>query len=50
VVSGDEELGRIAPKASKELKAVILRYDDTKKSSLHYEVNKNGEVFNIDLQ
>jgi hypothetical protein len=50
VVSGDEELGRIAPKASDELKTVILRYGDAKKSSLHYQVTKSGEVFNIDLQ
>jgi hypothetical protein len=50
VVGADEERGRVPPKASREVKTVILRYGDPKKSSLHYDVNKNGEVFNIDLQ
>ena len=33
-VSMDEELGKIPPKASKELKAVIARYGDVKTSPL----------------
>jgi hypothetical protein len=50
VVGREEERGWVPPKASREVKTVILRYGDPKKSSLHYEVNKNGEVVNIDLQ
>jgi hypothetical protein len=50
VVGADEERGRVPPKASKEVKEVILRYGDPQKSPLHYDVNKNGEVFNIELQ
>jgi hypothetical protein len=37
-VSNEEELHQIEPRASKELKAVIARYGDVQKSSLHYEI------------
>lgn len=46
----EEELGHTPPKASKELKAVILRYGDPKTSPLHYEIAKNGQVIAIDLE
>jgi hypothetical protein len=50
VVSNDEDLGKKPPKVSRELKAVIGRYADPKKSSLHVEVIKNGQVVDLDLQ
>ena len=49
-VSGDEELGRKKSKASKELKEVIKRYADPKKSKLHYDVTENGQFFEIKLE
>jgi hypothetical protein len=48
-VSADEETHKIPPKASKELRAVIARYGDPKKSPLHYEVTGSGQHFDIDL-
>jgi hypothetical protein len=48
-VSNEEELGQIAPKASKELKEVIARHGDLKTSKLHYEVKGNGQVIDINL-
>jgi hypothetical protein len=48
-VSAEEELGKIKPKASKELKAVIARFGDLKKSPLHYEVTTSGQVIEIKL-
>jgi hypothetical protein len=49
-VGNDEYLGKIPPKASEELRAVIAKYRDPKTSSLHYEVKKNGEFFEIKLE
>jgi hypothetical protein len=49
-VSAEEETHQIAPKASKELKAVIARYGDTKASGLHFEVTRSGQHFDIDLK
>ena len=49
-VSNEEELGQIKPKASKELKAVIAKYGDPTKSPLHYEITKNGQFFEINLE
>ena len=49
-VSMEEELHQIPPKASKELKAVIARYGDVKKSPLRYEVKKDGQFIEIDLE
>ena|SRR2546421_11045749 len=46
----EEEIGHIPPKASKELKAVIARYGDVKTSPLHYEITKNGQVVEINLE
>jgi hypothetical protein len=48
--SANEDMGNSAPKASKELKAVIARYGDPKKSDLHYEVTENGQFIEIDLK
>jgi hypothetical protein len=50
VVSNEEELGQIRPKASRELKAVIAKYGDPEKSPLHYEITKNGDFFDIQLE
>jgi hypothetical protein len=49
-MSAEEETHQIPPKASKELRAVISKYGDPKTSGLHYDVTKNGEFFEIDLQ
>jgi hypothetical protein len=49
-VSAQEELHEIPPKASKELQAVIASYGDVKRSPLRYEINKNGQVIDIDLK
>src|SRR5436309_1455831 len=49
-VGVDEELRKIPPKASKELKAVIAKYGDLKTSPLHYEISKNGQFFDIQLE
>jgi hypothetical protein len=49
VVSNEEELHQIPPKASKELKAVIARYGDPEKSDLHYEITRDGQVVEITL-
>src|SRR5262249_27779478 len=46
-VNVDEELHKIPPKASKELKAVIAKYGNVKTSPLHVEVTKNGEFFDL---
>jgi hypothetical protein len=48
--SNEEESGTIPPKASKELKAVIKKYGDLKTSTLHYEVTKNGQFIEINLE
>jgi hypothetical protein len=48
-VSMEEELHQIPPKASKELKAVIAKYGDVKTSPLRYEITKNGQFIEINL-
>jgi hypothetical protein len=48
-VSADEETHKIPPKASKELKEVILRYGDLKTSKLHYDVTKDDQFIEINL-
>ena len=48
-VSVEEELHQIPPKASKELKAVIARYGDPKKSPLHVEITGSGQFIPIEL-
>jgi hypothetical protein len=49
-MSPEEELHQVPPKVSKELQAIIAKYGDPKKSSLHYEVTKSGQHFDIDLE
>jgi hypothetical protein len=49
-VSMEEELRKIPPKASPELKAVIARYGDLKTSPLHYEITKSGQFIEIQLE
>ena len=49
-VSMDEELHKIPPKASKDLKAVIAKYGDMKTSPLRYEITKNGQFIEINLE
>jgi hypothetical protein len=49
VPSNEEELGQ-APKASKELLAVIAKYGDPAASPLHYEVTHNGQFIDIKLE
>jgi len=48
-VSLDEELHKIPPKASKELKAVIAKYGDVKASPLRAEVTGSGQFIEINL-
>lgn len=48
-VSADEEMRKIPPKASAELKAVIAKYADLKTSPLHYELTTNGQIIEINL-
>jgi hypothetical protein len=49
-VGMDEELHKIPPKASNDLKAVIAKYGDVKSSPLRYEVKKDGQVIEIKLE
>jgi hypothetical protein len=49
VVSNEEELHQIPPKASDALKVVIARYGNPDKPLLHFEVKKSSEYFEIKL-
>jgi hypothetical protein len=49
-VSAEEELGKIPPKASKELRAVITRNGDPKQSNLRFEVTESGQFFDVQLK
>jgi hypothetical protein len=49
IVSAEEELHKIPPKASDDLKAVIARYADPKTSGLRVEITKGGQFIEIDL-
>ncbi len=49
-VSVEEELGKIPPKASKQLKALIERYGDPASSPLQYEITKNGQFIEMNLE
>src|SRR5215471_2560507 len=46
-MSADEELHKVPPRASKELREVIARYRDPKTSPLHFEVTRSGEFFDV---
>lgn len=48
-VGPEEEMGTIKPKASKELKAIIAKYGDPKAPALSFDVTKNGQFFDIQL-
>jgi hypothetical protein len=48
--TSEEGMGTAPPHASKELKAILAKYGDPKKSPLHYEVTKNGDYFEIELK
>jgi len=48
-ISAEEELHKIPPKASKELKAVIAKYSDPSTSTLRAEVTKDGQVIDIEI-
>jgi hypothetical protein len=49
-MSAEEELHKVPPKASKELRAVIARYGNPKKSDLHYEITGSGQSIEIPLK
>jgi hypothetical protein len=49
-LGADEEMGKVAPRASRELKEIIARYGDVKKSPLHYAVTKSGQFIEINLE
>jgi hypothetical protein len=49
-MSAEEELHEIPPKASRELKSIIAKYNDPAKSNLHYEIAKNGQFIEIQLE
>ncbi|HJZ57151.1 MAG TPA: hypothetical protein VKE74_19430 [Gemmataceae bacterium] len=49
-ISVEEELHKIPPKASKELKAVIEKYGDPKTSGLNYEITRDGQFIEINLE
>jgi hypothetical protein len=49
IVSNEEELHQIQPKASTELKAVIAKYADPKTSGLRVEITKGGQFIPIAL-
>jgi hypothetical protein len=50
IVSAEEEMGTIKPKASKELKEVIARYGNVETSPLHYDITSNGQFIEINLE
>jgi hypothetical protein len=50
VTSNEEETGVAPPKASKELREIISRYADPKKSKLHYEVTSSGQFIEVRLE
>jgi hypothetical protein len=49
-VGNEEYLGEIPPRASKEVKEVIAKYGERDKSPLHYEVTRDGDHFDINLE
>jgi hypothetical protein len=48
-MSIDEELHKIQPKASKELRKVIDKYGDPKTSKLHYDITHSGQFVEVVL-
>ena len=50
-VSADEELHKIQPKASRELKGVLAgKYGDIKTSGLAFEIMQDGQFIEIELK
>jgi len=49
-VSSEELTHKIPPKASSELKEIIAKYGMPQDSPLHYEVKKNGDFFDIQIE
>jgi hypothetical protein len=49
-VSAEEELGKAPPRATREMKAAIVKYGDARTSNLKYEVTKSGQVFEINIE
>jgi hypothetical protein len=49
-VSIEEELHKIPPKASKELKAIIAKYGDAKTSPLQCDITKSGQILEFNLE
>jgi hypothetical protein len=50
IVSAEEEMHTIPPKAPRELQEIIARYGDPTHSPLHYEVTRGGQFFEIQLE
>jgi hypothetical protein len=49
-VSAEEEIGKIKPKASRELKEVIARYGNAKAPLLQAEIKHDGQVIELELK
>jgi hypothetical protein len=49
-VGNEEYLGKAKPKASPELKRVIAKYGDAKRSPLQIEINSSGQFVDIKLE
>jgi hypothetical protein len=47
--SGDEEIGKTAPRADKELQKVIAEFSDPGKPKLHYDVTTDGQFIEVKL-
>jgi len=49
-VSTDEELHKIPPKASAELREIIAKYPEPKSSPLRFEIKQNGQFIDIKIE
>jgi hypothetical protein len=49
-VDSDEKTGKIPPKASSQLQALIAKYGDPKTSPLHYEITGSGQFVEVKLE
>jgi hypothetical protein len=49
-VSAEEEMHKIPPKASSEIRAVIAKYSTPKTSTLHYDITSSGQFIDIKLE
>jgi hypothetical protein len=47
--SADEDMHKVPPKASKELREVIAKYSNPKTSTLKYEVTSSGQHIEVKL-